>query len=232
MAGQGKTVGQMKAEAQVWADQQEIVTSCDFTDCDWRFTGPAVAGRERAAAHRLESHPELRPRSISEIQRQRKQEDAKMAEEAKQRRVREERWPAEKIVVAFQAFAKKHKRPPTTGDANDPTLPSQTTVAKRFGTWGNGIVAAGFPRPVRGRRAGDERLAEPRPRLTVTRGEREDKIVVDSGAEGGFESRVRTLVKGVLDEVEAEAILASRDIREAAAEIIRDALHSLTEEAA
>lgn len=219
MSGTGKTAAQMTAEFGEWADQQETVTRCALEGCDWEFGGTAAEARERSAQHRSESHPGLRPRSITQIQREKQKEEAKV----KERRAREETWPQERIVKAFQDFAKKHGRPPTTGDANDPTLPSQTTVTKRFGSWSNGIAAAGFPRPVRGRRAGDERLAEPRPR--------KDKVVIDPDADA-FEGRVRTLVKGVLDEVEAEAILASRDIRTRAAEIIRDALHSLTEEAA
>lgn len=66
---------------------------------------------------------------------------------------RKEDWTKEKIVDSIKAWADEHGRPPGTRDwrrAGDDHL-SSTGVAYHFGSWGNAIEAAGFPRPKRGR---------------------------------------------------------------------------------
>lgn len=43
-----------------WADEQP--TSCSCLYCDWCFEGSAGECRAAHVAHRLESHPELKPK--------------------------------------------------------------------------------------------------------------------------------------------------------------------------
>lgn len=66
-------------------------------------------------------------------------------------------WTKEKIIEAIQLFAKEKGRPPTSkewliykGDKRDKRFPNTPTVQIRFGSWSNGIEAAGFPRPIIG----------------------------------------------------------------------------------
>jgi hypothetical protein len=64
-------------------------------------------------------------------------------------------WPKDKIVAALQAWEREHGSIPTTKDwehANDGAWPSAYITKVRFGSWGDAIVAAGFPKPSRGGR--------------------------------------------------------------------------------
>jgi hypothetical protein len=63
------------------------------------------------------------------------------------------RWTDETIVYAITLWYRKHSRPPLTRDWEQAgeNHPSRQTVVRVFGSWNNGIAAAGFhPRP-RGR---------------------------------------------------------------------------------
>lgn len=61
-------------------------------------------------------------------------------------------WTKEAIVFAIQRWAHEFGDPPTSkcwnGARRPPGYPSAQTVKEKFGTWNNGIRAAGFqPRP-------------------------------------------------------------------------------------
>jgi len=71
-------------------------------------------------------------------------------------------WTRESVIAAIQRFAAEHGRPPTASDWKhaDPEYgyPGTSTVYgkppwKPFAAWGDAIEAAGFPRPLSGRRA-------------------------------------------------------------------------------
>ena len=64
------------------------------------------------------------------------------------------KWPKERIIDRIREWNDIHGRPPKSDDwrsASD-RYPSHSSVRKRFGSWSDGIEAAGFPRPFRGRR--------------------------------------------------------------------------------
>ncbi len=79
-------------------------------------------------------------------------------------------WPRDRIIAAIQQWVVEHGEPPTqsqwggsTAGRRDPVfvrqqkagvIPWFSTVAKEFGSWANGIEAAGFPRPEPRRRPG------------------------------------------------------------------------------
>lgn len=84
--------------------------------------------------------------------------------------VTEMKWTEEKIIEAIRAWAASHDGvPPTStewlraGDGH----PAATTVGERFGSWAQGIEAAGFvpvvtPRAHKSRRSGVEELGNAR----------------------------------------------------------------------
>lgn len=39
---------------------QPVLTRCSF--CEWKYQGPLMEGRQEAAQHRREAHPEVRPK--------------------------------------------------------------------------------------------------------------------------------------------------------------------------
>lgn len=58
------------------------------------------------------------------------------------------RWSDEEIIQAIQAYAGKHGAPPVAHDWDVAgPWPNKKTVMRRFGSWGNAMVAAGFERP-------------------------------------------------------------------------------------
>jgi hypothetical protein len=78
-------------------------------------------------------------------------------------------WSAAQIIAAVQRWAKHHDGRPPTADAWKKSTrgdfladyPISTTVQRVFGSWANGIEAAGFPRPHQGRDPyADPRLTE------------------------------------------------------------------------
>jgi transcriptional regulator with XRE-family HTH domain len=60
------------------------------------------------------------------------------------------RWTQEAIIGAIQLFARRHGRPPSASEwlygPRLPCYPPVSVVQREFGSWANGIVAAGFPR--------------------------------------------------------------------------------------
>lgn len=78
------------------------------------------------------------------------------------------RWGRQRIIDAIRKFANRYGRPPRAADWNpgmatslghnrrverfhqDGCWPYAQTVKDAFGSWGNGIEAAGFPRPEQG----------------------------------------------------------------------------------
>jgi hypothetical protein len=59
-------------------------------------------------------------------------------------------WTREKIIEAIQAFASLHGRRPASSEwlyGPHDGYPWTTTVLARFGSWANGVEAAGFERP-------------------------------------------------------------------------------------
>ncbi len=59
-------------------------------------------------------------------------------------------WTRDKIVAEIRRFAVEHGRPPSATDWRGPRssgYPSSFTVQSLFGSWANGIEAAGFPKP-------------------------------------------------------------------------------------
>jgi hypothetical protein len=66
-------------------------------------------------------------------------------------------WTRDEIVDRIKQWADDHGEPPTRAQWEGPTTndrPNMQLVAKRFGKWGDAIVAAGFPRPTKGTRKG------------------------------------------------------------------------------
>jgi hypothetical protein len=62
-------------------------------------------------------------------------------------------WTREKLIATIRRFASEHGRPPHSSEWNGPRCsgyPSSFTVRYVFGSWANGIEAAGFARPRRG----------------------------------------------------------------------------------
>lgn len=59
-------------------------------------------------------------------------------------------WTREKLIAKIRQFALEHGRPPHSAEWRGPRssgYPSSVTVQYVFGSWANGIEAAGFPRP-------------------------------------------------------------------------------------
>lgn len=55
-----------------------------------------------------------------------------------------EGWTPELVILAFRSFHKRTGRAPQLRDATDPTMPSENTVCRMFGSWRKGVEAAGF----------------------------------------------------------------------------------------
>lgn len=68
-------------------------------------------------------------------------------------RCAQRKWTPELIAEAIQRWDEQHGHPPSARDWRDghnPGYPTLHTVQRLFGSWANGIEAAGFPRPARG----------------------------------------------------------------------------------
>lgn len=67
---------------------------------------------------------------------------------------RKNKWTKEEIIEVIQSWAAEHGRPPSIIDWSPSTegRPHPHTVARRFGSWSSGIVAAGFEKPIVGRK--------------------------------------------------------------------------------
>lgn len=66
------------------------------------------------------------------------------------------KYTADGILKSIRKFKKQHGRPPTVADfgkGRAAEYPSAGTVVQYFGSWANGVEAAGLKRPSRGRRA-------------------------------------------------------------------------------
>lgn len=72
-------------------------------------------------------------------------------DEAMTNGVRASKWTRESVIEAIQDFAREHGRPPMTADFAGGKGPSGPTCVRIFGSWGDAVVAAGFPRPQRGK---------------------------------------------------------------------------------
>jgi hypothetical protein len=75
-------------------------------------------------------------------------------------------WTRDEIVERIKQWAADHGEPPTRAQWEGPTTndrPNTQFVAKRFGKWGDAIVAAGFPRPTKGTRRGSPVARAPKP---------------------------------------------------------------------
>lgn len=58
------------------------------------------------------------------------------------------KWSDPQIIDAIQKYASEHGRPPTGHDwEKSGPWPNKKTVVRKFGNWGNAMVAAGFERP-------------------------------------------------------------------------------------
>lgn len=65
------------------------------------------------------------------------------------------RWTDTLIIAAMRDWAREHGQPPTANDwatARAATHPNTSTVIERFGSWNNGLAAAGFQIRLRGGR--------------------------------------------------------------------------------
>lgn len=59
-------------------------------------------------------------------------------------------WTRDKVIAAIRRFATTHGRPPTATDWHsrcESGYPATSTVRRVFGSWADGIEAAGFPPP-------------------------------------------------------------------------------------
>lgn len=67
---------------------------------------------------------------------------------------RRRRWTQEAIIGAIHQFNEEHGRPPLALEwvKRSPMYPSPGTVLARFGSWAAAIEAAGYPRPLVGRK--------------------------------------------------------------------------------
>lgn len=77
--------------------------------------------------------------------------------------VRRSSFTEQDVIQAIRNWHATHGTPPTVRDwhkARD-GHPAASTVKYLFGTWGNAIEAAGYPRPTRGRRRTAKPAAEP-----------------------------------------------------------------------
>ena len=81
-------------------------------------------------------------------------------------------WDEKKIIAAIKRWKKEHGKPPTSAEwsQSGPYWPVQKTVCNRFGTWNNGIRAAGFkPLMPKGAEVPSPQPAkEPTPKREVT----------------------------------------------------------------
>lgn len=72
----------------------------------------------------------------------------------KKQREERVRWTTTTIIEAMHAFHRAYGRPPTQNDfranGGDGRFPSIKAVYREFGSWSNGVEAAGFPRPRQG----------------------------------------------------------------------------------
>lgn len=73
-------------------------------------------------------------------------------------------WTRERIVAGLRKFAADHGRQPSATDLNaagvaEHGYPPVTIVQREFGSWSNGIAAAGFEALSRGRRTGSYAIA-------------------------------------------------------------------------
>lgn len=107
------------------------------------------------------------------------------------------KWTTAECIRAIQTWTRVYGSPPTSqdwsrGSADHPTA---DIVKRRFGSWGDGIVAAGFERPGRGgvrRRQPDAAGPPPAPRKepasarTTSPDEDAAETVTPAGAEAGL----------------------------------------------
>jgi hypothetical protein len=63
-------------------------------------------------------------------------------------------WTSERVIAAIKRFAVEHGRPPVATEwlygihgRNGDGYPHAVIVIREFGSWANGVEAAGFPRP-------------------------------------------------------------------------------------
>ncbi len=55
-----------------------------------------------------------------------------------------EGWTPELVILALQSFHRRMERVPLMRDSTDPAMPSDNTVCRMFGSWRQGVEAAGF----------------------------------------------------------------------------------------
>lgn len=173
-----RTSAEMKESHAQWLAEQPMTLRCQLPKCRWRYTGPAAQAIEQAKAHRLEKHPDLKPRTRAQIVAEAKKKRpiamspaASLPEpEPELPKPKEEvvtldapepeptkrfRWETDTAIEAVKAWAATHGRPPGSKEAiSGSGLPSPPAATRLFGSWGSLIKAAGFPRPVRGRKPG------------------------------------------------------------------------------
>lgn len=80
--------------------------------------------------------------------------------------VRHKEWTKEEVIELLHEWVTEHRLPPAQHEWNkrSPDYPSQSSVARLFGSWNNAIKEAGYrPRPV-GLTAGSIRALLPMPR--------------------------------------------------------------------
>lgn len=151
--------------------------------CEWRETGDEQHLRHEMGVHELFHPGGPRYEQLEE------QDDLGLApvpadpaatEHADDRPARQNgAWPPELIVERLQAYITDLGRVPTRREVDaEPSLPSSTTIALRFGSWAHAVEAAGFERPTRGHRRPRATAVDPDPPAPPT-GNAPDASIVD-----------------------------------------------------
>jgi hypothetical protein len=173
----GRTMGQYDAPAGTVPDALRepkpltfLVRAERCSDCQW----PEVCEGDRTCWHDERDERAKRRRHAQEAARAPETGPAEEADTAGDSDVGEDggaassaalaevsgarkngrRWTRETIVAAIQRWAAEHGQAPFVGDWKHTTTdyPSYGAVQRFFGSWANGIEAAGFPRPSRGKK--------------------------------------------------------------------------------
>lgn len=155
--------------------ERPMVCRCGVAGCDWTFEGTAAEGIDAHRTHRAEAHPDIKPRTRKTGKFSLKPKPVEPPVEpaaalgvgseapggstgsgAKKRgrKFGGGRWNRASIIEAIQTWARDHDgRPPSSHDwssSNGGTTPTKSAVQRHFESWGDAVVAAGFPRPQRG----------------------------------------------------------------------------------
>lgn len=148
------TISEMDRREATEIDQQPITTYCAVAGCeDWQFEGTAGDARLAAIEHRKTAHARSQGRhATAQLRKLAERTDHMSAREPSPARpvvARAPKYTREIVIASIRLWASQHGRPPTITDWRGTAgrWPSEPTVTRLFGSWANGIEAAGFQRP-------------------------------------------------------------------------------------